>query len=892
MSQRETPLSFGGRLRSVRQWWWIGGVCCALFTGSLTAADVKELQALYQKGDYQKCLRLAKSELADNNYSQAWRLILIQAQLAVGDYEGANAAITEAIDRFPRNIPLRWYAYRMAADRGEPALAEQQLKAIDEYAGPRIRYLQEPETLTFLGRAVLQMGAEPKLVLDNFLLRARQLDPKYADAWLAAGELALAKHDYDLAARTFEDGLKEAPNHPDLLHGLARAYAPSDRAVMVASLSKALEQNTNHVPSRLLIADHLIDAEEYAKAHEELDLALAVNPNHPEAWAYKAVLAHLVNQPEAEAEARAKALAYLRANPRVDHLIGLKLSLKYRFKEGSGYQRRALELDEKYLPARIQLAQDLLRLGDAEQGWALADAVHQDDGYDVTAFNLVNLRDQYKRFATLTNDHFIVRMAEREAAIFGQDVLQLLTEAHAVLTKKYDITLEQPTLVEIFDDPRDFAVRTFGMPGNPGYLGVCFGDVITANSPSSPAGNSTAWASVLWHEYAHVITLNLTRNKMPRWLSEGISVYEELVVDPSWGQRMIPEYIEFILGDKMHPVSNLSGAFLTAKNNLDLQFAYYQSALVVEFLVKEYGFPKLVAILRELGEGTEINTAIAKHTEEIETIDEKFIDYARAQAREIGKGLDWKKPEIAAGGAGPRDLGEFLRSAAPAGMAADLLRSQPNNYWAFIAGAEEAIAAKDWEEAKTLLDRMFKRAENGFQTPRPYMLRAVVERNLSNTDAELKSLEQAASVDGNRLDVFQRLLEIEEKNENWPAVATWSRRAIGMNPFNSAAYRSLARSAEKMEQPDAALTAYETMLKLDPLNPAELHFQVASLRKTTTPALAKRHLLLALEDAPRFRAAHKLLLELEDVPIAPAFEKAGSGTPPTPRPTTNEVKFE
>src|SRR5690606_10953308 len=129
-----------------------------------------------------------------------------------------------------------------------------------------------------------------------------------------------------------------------------------------------------------------------------------------------------------------------------------------------------------------------------------------------------------------------------------------LTEAHAVLTKKYDITLEQPTLVEIFDDPRDFAVRTFGMPGNPGYLGVCFGDVITANSPSSPAGNSTAWASVLWHEYAHVITLNLTRNKMPRWLSEGISVYEELVVDPSWGQRMIPEYIEFILGDKMHPV--------------------------------------------------------------------------------------------------------------------------------------------------------------------------------------------------------------------------------------------------------------------------------------------------------------------------------------------------
>ena len=47
----------------------------------------------------------------------------------------------------------------------------------------------------------------------------------------------------------------------------------------------------------------------------------------------------------------------------VDHIIGEKLSSAYRFAEGAAYQRRSLEMDPQYLPARTQLAQDLLRLG-------------------------------------------------------------------------------------------------------------------------------------------------------------------------------------------------------------------------------------------------------------------------------------------------------------------------------------------------------------------------------------------------------------------------------------------------------------------------------------------------------------------------------------------------
>ncbi len=39
----------------------------------------------------------------------------------------------------------------------------------------------------------------------------------------------------------------------------------------------------------------------------------------------------------------------------------------------------------KYLPAKMQLAQDLLRLGQEEEGWRLADEVSRADGYNVVA---------------------------------------------------------------------------------------------------------------------------------------------------------------------------------------------------------------------------------------------------------------------------------------------------------------------------------------------------------------------------------------------------------------------------------------------------------------------------------------------------------------------------
>ena len=83
---------------------------------------------------------------------------------------------------------------------------------------------------------------------------------------------------------------------------------------------------------------------------------------------------------------------------------------------------------------------------------------------------------------------------------------------------------EGKVLIEVFENSADFAVRSVGLPDIGPLVGICFGKVITLISPDTLTAN---WQEIVWHEFMHVITLQMTQNRMPRWLSEGISVWEE-----------------------------------------------------------------------------------------------------------------------------------------------------------------------------------------------------------------------------------------------------------------------------------------------------------------------------------------------------------------------------
>lgn len=843
-------MSAAGMMRSAKGFPALRVVFLLLLAGAAwgsRAAEVEDVRKDFIAGKYKETIRACGAAIKDGSGDEEWRHLLLRAQLATGQYADALETVTAALDRYSWSIHVRLLAREVYLHNGEAERARDMLREINTLAGTRMWAYQDAANLVTLGRAALLLGADARRVLEHFFDRAKRADSRHREVFLASGELALDKGDFQLASKTFADGLKKFPDDPDLQFGMARAFAPGNRRRMIEALEITLDRNPRHAGAHLLMADHLIDGEEYEQADKALGEALEVNPWHPQAWAYRAVLAHLKNDAEAEVRARTNALKFWKTNPEVDHLIGRKLSQKYRFAEGAEYQRAALKFDPAYLPARIQLAQDLLRLGQEEEGWALAEAVHRDDGYDVTAFNLVTLQETMTKFATLTNEHFVLRMGTNEATLYGTEALALLERARTNLCAKYGLELTQPTVVEIFPEQKDFGVRTFGMPGNPGYLGVCFGAVITANSPASAGGNPANWQAVLWHEFCHVVTLQLTRNKMPRWLSEGISVYEELQENPTWGQAMTPRYREMILGKDFVPIAELSAAFLAPKSDEHLQFAYYESYLVVEFLVKRFGLESLRKILRELGRGGEINETIARHTAPLPELEKEFAAFARERAENLAPGLSFEK---AARG---MPVNEALEQAA---------EKESNNFYTLTRQAKRLLSEKKWVEARAPLEKLLKAYPAYTGPDNAYALLAAAHRALGDTNREFALLSKLAELDSDDLDAYRRVMELAAAQTNWTVVLENAERYLAVNPLVPEPYLRLAEASEVLGRPRRAIDSWQRVLLLDPPDLAGAHFRLARLLHHEGQPGAKRHLLQALEEAPRFREAHRLLLEM------------------------------
>ena len=332
------------------------------------AAELADAEKLYNQGKYTECVDGCAKAIDGGESVEGWWLLKIKGELAIGRYDDALKTFEAGVDRFDTSIEMRLLGHQVLLMNDKPADAEAMLASIRMMAELMPGRYTDTASRVALGRALLKSGTDARQVLEQYFDKAKKDDPEAAAPYIASGDLALQKEDYGLAAESFKEAAKRAPEDPDVYLGLARSYV-DDSQQTVAALLKALELNSHHVPSLLYQADNLLDREAYPQAEALLKRALEVNSKDPRAWAYRAVLANLTGDHKKEAEYRDQALVSWKTNPEVDWLIGLKLAHEYRFAEGEAYQRKALEFSPKYLPAKQQLCEDLLRLAKEEEGW-------------------------------------------------------------------------------------------------------------------------------------------------------------------------------------------------------------------------------------------------------------------------------------------------------------------------------------------------------------------------------------------------------------------------------------------------------------------------------------------------------------------------------------------
>ena len=176
-----------------------------------------------------------------------------------------------------------------------------------------------------------------------------------------------------------------------------------------------------------------------------------------------------------------------------------------------------------------------------------------------------------------------------------------------------------------------------------------------------------------------------------------------------------------------------------------------------------------------------------------------------------------------------------------------------------------AFAQKEWSNAIPVLTQLTELFPTQGGEDGAWTLLARAHREMNNTNAERAALMKAAALDGDLPDVYFRLAELGVRAQDWDLVFTNAQRALAVNPLVPHPHRLVAQSAEAKGHDGEAITANRVLLRLDPPDPAETHFRLARLLNKQSDPETKRQVLQALEEAPRYRDALKLLRELQQL---------------------------
>jgi tetratricopeptide (TPR) repeat protein len=754
-----------------------------------------------------------------------------RAAIARGRYADAEAALRPAALRAPASAAAL-----------ELGLLLQMLGQSDATALLRGVATGAPD-LVVAGRALHALGAfdEANDVFRNAAARAPK-DPAINTAW---GELYLDAHQKADALEFFQAALEADPKWTPALLGAAQALVDDDPPQAVAAASKALEINPSYVDAHVLIASQAMDQDHRDEARQSLQKAFAVNPSSLDAHAGLAAIAY-VEDKTAEFDAEvAKALAIAPNYGEVFRVAGELAAHNYRFDEAVALLRRGLALKPRDPQMLSDLGMHLLRTGDEPGAREALEASFKLFPRDKPTKNLLDMLDKLDKFVTVRDGDLIFRFHPDEAAVLQEYAIPLAHQALSDYAARYEFTPRGPILIEVFPKQDDFAVRNVGLPGMIGALGACFGRVVTMDSPKATP-SAFQWEATLWHELGHVVTIQASNQRVPRWLTEGISEYEQKRARKEWARQMDMEFASLMNDDKVIKLRDLNAAFTDPRK---IGVAYFQGSVVVEYLVDTYGQAGLNRLLRAYGQGLDTGAALRSALD---------TDFDRMQSG-FDQALERRFGSIRRALAG--DDAEALSKKSVEELKT-LAAAEPGRYWPQMALGRALRMRADADGAM----RAFELAASLIPlAPAPHAQMAQIALEKKDRTRAIAELQALLAVDFDNLDAARDLAsEMRKAAVNDVArIRAVNERIVALDPFDGDAHTILGRLAMDRNEAEVAMRDFKVALALHPVDLAAAHADLAgSYFKAGRTADAKKETLAALEIAPTYPPAQELLLKL------------------------------
>jgi tetratricopeptide (TPR) repeat protein len=648
--------------------------------------------------------------------------------------------------------------------------------------------------------------------------------PMYRVRW---GRLFHERFNNNDAENLFKEALQKDPKNAQAYLGLALVSADGFDSKALEYTATALKLDPKLVEAHELLANLMLEDSNTKAATDEADAALKISDEALQAMAIHAAIEILADRSPDMWLDKIRQInpAYGGGYETVAH----HLEFNRRYQDCIAYYRKAIATDPRLWSAHTLLGINLMRKGEEVEPRKELELSY-DNGYkNEETVNSLRLLDSYKNFVTYKDETTILKLQKKEADLLRPYFEAELKRDIADYEKKYKMKLPGPVQVEVYPDHEDFSVRTLGMPGMEGALGVTFDQVIAMDSPSGRPPGSFHWASTLRHEMSHVYILTATNFRVPRWFTEGLAVHEETQSSPEWGDRMTPEIVSAIHDKKLLPIADLDRGFIRPSYPAQLIVSYYQAGRICDYIQEQWGADKILdmvhAFSRETTTADVVQETLGLKPEDFDTQFNEWLN---------------------------KDVGQTVANF---------------DHWrASVKTLVQLAKDKKYDEVLKTGEEVRQMYPDYVYPANPYEFMAEADMAKGDKKAAMSTLAEYEKKGGRSPEALKQLASLEEELGNPKDAAATLDRVNYIYPTNDEGlHKHLGDLWFAQSNFKGAIREYNAVVALHPLDAATAQFNAArAYFAAGDKDSAEEHLLSALEAAPSFKPAQKLLLQLKD----------------------------
>ena len=830
--------------------------------------------------------------------------------------------------------------------RGDCLTELGKLKEADEEYRWCVRYYNRAQPTTAADLLVVGRGSAQyarwhsvsqvfKFVVNTLCPDALKDDPNCWQAYWLSGSLLLEKYNREDALPELQQALKINPRAPDVLATLGEAaFQKLDLTEAATFAERALAVNPQHIAALNLQADLAVRDGDAPKALAALKKSLEANPHEQRTMARMAsvylmvdgappdkelteVLTHLDNVSQIQLPKPSRFSQTLidlaKHNPHPGYglqVLGDDLQGRLKFELSEKFYRAAMASMPLYAEPKTALGLLYMRIGKTDEARKILDKAFDADPFHVRVANMRKVIKLLDGYATISTDHFVVRIDSQADKLLGKYMSEYLEEIYPQLTQKFGYEPPTRTQFEIFNKSKGlsahqwFSARMTGLPWIQ-TIGASTGWIVALASPTSNEKGFN-WAKVVKHEFVHIVTLQQTQFNCPHWFTEALAVLSEESPRPDVWTKLL---IERVPKGELMNLDNINLGFQRPQTPLDWQMAYCQSHLYASYLIDKHGPDSLQKLLNAYREGLSTSKAIEKVCGQSQAEFEKgYVAYVKdltsklqtldtepkASVKELRKKVEGDPADAQAAGRLAFALVTQRQTKEARQLAEATLEKSPHEPLSAATMAVLALRAEDTKGALAVLEPALDRAK-----PNTVVLRLLAKLKLDREEfAEAASLyELAVKLDPNnkvwlqglglaygksgandKLEgVLKQLVDLDyesagprkklatlmlERKEFAEAVR-YGRLALHIDVMDADVHRVLAQAYAELKQPDKAIDEYSAVIELD-ADDVETPITLAKLLiAANKPAIAREKLEALLKAHPDATEATALLKTLK-----------------------------